>query len=440
MKIVLSIGYGRLHLVSSAEWLAKVGVAVRLVCGWVPRNPNGWLVRLCSKVIGRDLSKGMSKRVISKPGVEVCAMPTADFVDQGLRLVDCVLFKNHFHGEVSSVGWRFFGWKSRRYLKEADVFHCRSGAGQGGAIARAKARGLKVVVDHSIAHPAFMDKHLRGEYEKNGAIFDLGMDSPFWRQIVKDCEDADVVQVNSFFVRDTFLEQGFPPEKIRVVYLGVREDFVGLRVRKFQVPSSRFQVEGEQGKLRLLFTGGFGFRKGAEYILEALKILKERGVEFEMDVVGDYSGAKNLISRYATELNVAYGEGGTLGQRDIPDVTFHGPKPQDELKSFLANGDVYVFPSLAEGCAQSGMEAMAAGLCVVGTHESGFPITDGVDGFIIPGKSAMAIADKVERLSANRGVIDRVGSAAAKLIQENYTWQKYAENTIKVYKELLHGD
>lgn len=407
MRVVLSIGYGRLHLVSTAQWLAKAGVVIKLVCGWVPQNPNGWLVRLCSWVIGRDLSKGMAKRMIRIPAVKVCALSFADFVDQGMRLANRLIFGGRYNSEVSSLGWCFFGWKSRRYLDGAQIFHCRSGAGRGGAIAKAKRMGMKVIVDHSIAHPAFMDRQLRLEYEKNGARFDLGMDSLFWRQVVRDCEDADVVMVNSFFVRDTFIEQGFSPDKLRVVYLGEREDFFGLRKPKVG-----------DGKLKLLFTGAFGFRKGGEYILKALRILKERGVEFEMDVVGKY--AKHLIKPYS----------------DLA-ITYYGPLPQDELKTFLADSDIYVFPSLAEGCAQSGMEAMAAGMCVVGTHESGFPITDGESGYIVPSKDAVAIADRIEWLSKNRNEINRVGANAAKLIRENYTWEKYAENVKKLYEELL---
>lgn len=312
--------------------------------------------------------------------------------------------------------WSLYGWLCKRHLKGAEVFHCRSGAGCGGLLVKARTLGMKVVVDHSIAHPAFMDCQLRTEYEKNGAVFNLGMGSRFWRQVVKDCKDADVVLVNSFFVRDTFLEQGFPSEKLKVVYLGEREDFFGIRKPKEEV-----------GRLKLLFTGGFGFRKGGEYILEALRLLKERGVDFEMDVVGDFSTAKGLIERYR--------------KFDLP-VVFHGPKPQDELKSFLANGDIYVFPSLAEGCAQSGMEAMSAGMCVIGTHESGFPITDGKDGYIVPSKDARAIADRIEWLARNRDEIDRTGKNAAKLVRENFTWEKYAENVKKVYEKLwggLHG-
>ena len=309
--------------------------------------------------------------------------------------------------------WSLYGWLCKRHLKGAEVFHCRSGAGCGGLLAKARMLGMKVVVDHSIAHPAFMDRQLRAEYEKNGAAFDLGMESGFWRQVMRDCEEADVVLVNSFFVRDTFIEQGFSPEKLKVVHLGEREDFFGIRKPKVEV-----------GRLRLLFTGVFGFRKGGEYILEALRRLKERGVDFEMDVVGDCSAAKGLIERYK--------------QFDLP-ITFHGPKPQDELKSFLANGDIYVFPSLAEGCAQSGMEAMSAGLCVIGTHESGFPITDGKDGYVVPSKDARAIADRIEWLARNRDEIDRTGKNAAKLVRENFTWEKYAENVKKVYEELIQA-
>ena len=309
--------------------------------------------------------------------------------------------------------WSLYGWLCKRHLKGAEVFHCRSGAGCGGLLAKARMLGMKVVVDHSIAHPAFMDRQLRAEYEKNGAAFDLGMESGFWRQVMRDCEEADTVLVNSSFVRDTFIEQGFPAEKLRVVYLGEREDFFGVR-----------EPKREQGCLKLLFTGRFGFRKGGEYILEALRRLKERGVDFKMDVVGDFSTAKGLIERYR--------------KFDLP-VAFHGAKPQDELKSFLANGDIYVFPSLAEGCAQSGMEAMSAGMCVIGTHESGFPITDGKDGYIVPSKDAKAIADRIEWLAKNRDEIDRTGKNAAKLVRENYTWEKYAENVKKVYEELGRG-
>ncbi len=104
---------------------------------------------------------------------------------------------------------------------------------------------------------------------------------------------------------------------------------------------------------------------------------------------------------------------------------------------YLAKSDVYVFPSLAEGCAKSGMEAMAAGLCVVATEESGLPIVDGENGYIVPGKNAIAVAERLAWLYAHRSEIDRTGENAEKLVAEKYQWQCYAENVKTVYDELL---
>ena len=434
MRVIISIGHGRLHLLSSAYWISKAGVSVRLLCGWVPKKPNGLLVRIASRLVGRDLSAGFRKRVLAQPNYDVCSCAYAEIVDQMLRLLCRAL--GIPPRRIAGLGWRLFGFQSRFFIEDAAIFHVRSGAGQGGAIRKAKRLGMKIVCDHSIAHPSFMDKQLRAEYQRNGVIFDLGLDSPLWQQVIKDCEEADVVMVNSFFVKKTFVENGFPAKKVKVVYLGQREDFAGLRHPKFTGTEAN-------APLRLLFTGGFGFRKGGEYILEAMKILADRRVPFEMDVVGAYLSAGNLISRYKDVLNI-----GCKGQvqpqvsaemsHTIPcRIVFHGPKPQEELKTFLSAGDIYVFPSLAEGCAQSGMEAMSAGLCVIGTQESGFPITDGENGFIVPGKNAQAIADRIEWLNKNRATIDRVGANAARLIQEKYTWPQYAENVKGLYEELL---
>lgn len=440
MKVVLSIGGGRLHLVNSANALAKAGVQIRLVMGWVPKKVNGILVRLASRLFHRDISKGLSARMsgTTATNIELRTQTFIDFFENFIRFTWRVFSASQATRDYwKCFCWRLIGFGSRRFLKnDVRIFHVRSGAGQGGAIRKAKSLGMRVVCDHSIAHPAFMDKHLRAEYEKNGAMFDLGMDSPFWRQIVKDCEESDVVLVNSFFVKDTFVENGFDPEKIKVVYLGQREDFFGLRQKKLE-----YEVGVGARPLKLLFTGGFGFRKGGEYILEALKILKQRGVAFEMDVVGAFASARQLIARYESDLDISYASNSSHSSHPSNYshslLTFHGPKPQDELKSFLANGDVYVFPSLAEGCAQSGMEAMAAGMCVVGTHEAGFPITDGETGYVVPSKDAVAIADRIEWLAKNCSEIDRVGANAAKLIRENYTWEKYAANVKGLYEELL---
>ena len=118
-------------------------------------------------------------------------------------------------------------------------------------------------------------------------------------------------------------------------------------------------------------------------------------------------------------------------------VAFCGPVSQDDLKAFLSESDIYLFPSLADGCAQSGMEALTVGLPVVATYQSGLPITDGETGCVVPMKDAAAIANKIEWLIAHPEERKRLGVNAAKMMREKYTWEKYAENVKKVYEEII---
>ena len=300
-----------------------------------------------------------------------------------------------------------FGRMTKSYLKTQNIFHVRSGSGQGGAIAKAKAKGMKIIVDHSIAHPAFMDKALRNEYEKNGVGFNLGTDSHFWQLVLKDCEEADRLVVNSYFVRDTFVEAGYDKDRIDVVYLGVREDFQSLK-----------KSYDTDKVFKILYTGSFGFRKGGEYLLKAMEELDKIGFNYELNIVGGYSPYDVLIGKYKPK-----------------HVNFIGQVPQDDLKEYLATSDCYLFPSLCEGCAQSGMEALTAGLPVIATYESGLPITDGVNGILIDAANVASIVDAVKRMASDKSLRMNLGTKAAEMMKNQYTWDVYANNMCEVYKK-----
>jgi glycosyltransferase involved in cell wall biosynthesis len=258
-----------------------------------------------------------------------------------------------------------------------------------------------------------------------------GPDDPFWRLVLRDCAEADVLLVNSDFVRETFVDAGYPATKIRVVYLGVRDDFIAIGNRSparggSAVERAQEAVGANGGEeIRLLFTGRFGERKGCDVLLAAMRFLKERNVAVTLTVVGDCDRV------YAPRLAEAAGRG---------DVHYHAFVPQRELKAFLAESDLYVFPSRAEGCACSGMEAMAAGLCVVATRESGLPITHGVDGFIVPAGDAEALARQIAWLAAHPVERLEASVAAMKKVGETMTWERYAAGVGAVYEEIAtHG-
>ena len=402
VKVTIST-LGPLHLIKSAEYLSQI-VDVTVVQGWIPTWWNSWGLKLASKIAKYDLEHTFKKRTPSclNGKNHGCFLPEfLNVVARKLNGERAITLNVNSH--------ELFGKFSKKYTIKGDILHVRSGSGRGGAIIYAQNKGIKVLVDHSIAHPAYMEKHLRNEFEKNNTPFNLGISNPLWKEIMYDCEEGDRLLVNSDFVKNTFIEYGFDANKIDVVYLGVRSDFFGLK-KSYELT----------GPLKILFTGGFGFRKGAEYSLRAMQKLDELKVDYEYIVVGSNAEAQTLLKQYP-----------------IKHLKLIGMVPQDNLKQYLSEADIYLFPSLCEGCASSGMEAMAAGLPVIATVESGLPITNEKNGFVIESKRVDDIVDAILKLRNNQIMRTQLGIAASKLIQNNYTWEKYAANVADIYNKMI---
>ena len=115
--------------------------------------------------------------------------------------------------------------------------------------------------------------------------------------------------------------------------------------------------------------------------MRAMEKLDSIGFDYELNVVGGYSPDDVLIKNIHPK-----------------NVKFIGHLPQDELKTYLAESDCYLFPSLCEGCAQSGMETLTAGLPVIATYESGLPITDDETGLLIKSADVDAITEAIKRI------------------------------------------
>lgn len=398
MKIILST-FGPLHLIKSAEALSKY-VEVKIIQGWIPTWWNKWLLVFLDRIVGYKLSKTINKR--TPMGLKATNI--------GIGLPEFYLWFTRFYlknKNANVIAAKLYGKLSIRYIKNADIFHVRSGSGLGGAIEKAKDKGMKVIVDHSIAHPSFMDMQLKPEFDKYNLIFNLGTYNRFWQSVLDDCSKADILLVNSNFVKDTFVNAGYDSNKIKVVYLGVRDDFSELK-KDYKI----------NGPIKLLFTGSFGFRKGGEYILKAIKKMEKANIDIHLTIIGGVTGAQELLKRYP-----------------VKNIKCTGVIPQDEMKIYLSEADIYIFPSLCEGCAQSGMEALKAGLPVIATYESGLPIINGKNGIIIESKNEDAIVKAIIELKENNELRQSLGKNAAYLMKD-YTWDKYARNICDIYESL----
>jgi len=409
IKVLISTGNGRLHLIMSAKYLIKHNIDVHILTGWLPRNLDGMLIKVATFLTKhRNLAAGMKKRFMHESRSSMISCPIPEFLTQFLLLFSRKT-KLITKDTAVTIGWSFFGWYSSRYINNYDIFHVRAGAGRGGAIKKAIMNNIKVVVDASIAHPSFFDRNVNSELQRNNQDPFITLESKFWKMVLEDCYSADMILVNSEFVKQTFVESGFDKNKIRVVYLGVRKDFYKLKA-----------LYEKEKVLNILFTGSFELRKGAEYILKAAQKFDQEGFAYKLTIVGSSSDAEWLLKKYP-----------------VKHIDIVGHVPQDQLKSYLSSSDVYLFPSLAEGCASSAMEAMAAGLPVIVTNESGLPVIDGRDGLKIPSMSVHHIVESIYRLDNDIKLRKILGENAANTIAEKYSWDLYAQKVTGIYKEVL---
>jgi glycosyltransferase involved in cell wall biosynthesis len=81
---------------------------------------------------------------------------------------------------------------------------------------------------------------------------------------------------------------------------------------------------------------------------------------------------------------------------------------------------------------------MAAGLPVITTKNSGSVVRNGLDGFIIPFRDTEAIREKISYLFENPEIAKTMSTNALENIKQ-YSWQRYRENLINVYKRIFRN-
>lgn len=406
----LSTGHGRLHLIEAACALRESGSNVQLLTGWIPnaRTPN-WLLNGLAPLVGRrELASGLRKRNPDRiPRSEITSMPVPEIATQAL--LQLVRLRILTRDDATSTGWWLYGRASCRNVRDVDILHVRSGAARGGLVAHCRRLGIKILADHSAAHPKFTQKSVAHVYQSFGRSPRISPNTTFWRNVIADCEEADGVLVNSEFVKETFVEQGMSPAKIHVARLGIPPEFIGVK--------SSYNLNDP---IKLLFTGNFDLLKGAHLIIDAIVHLQKYGLSARLDVIGN---AHPDLSRLARD-------------RCGDDVVFHGRIPREDLPRHLREADVYVFPSYAEGAAQSAIEAMGAGVPTIATRESGAPIRHLHNGLQIPRDDSASLAESVALLAKDQLLRKRLGENGIETVRAKQSWTHYATQVRQVYTNL----
>jgi len=175
----------------------------------------------------------------------------------------------------------------------------------------------------------------------------------------------------------------------------------------------------------VLFMGGATRVKGIDVLLKAIPIVKAKIPDVHVYVAG--SGSEEAKSRkLAQYLNITQ------------NVEFLGFISGEEKCSYYKLADVFVLPSLWESAPVVLLEALAYGKPVVASNVGGIPdmLEDGKTGLLFRPGNADELARKLIILLQNNELRNEMGRAGRQRAEE-FTWDKIADMTVKVYREIL---
>jgi glycosyltransferase involved in cell wall biosynthesis len=171
---------------------------------------------------------------------------------------------------------------------------------------------------------------------------------------------------------------------------------------------------------RVLITASRLVKKNAvDICIDALKFLPP---EYKLAVLG-IGEDEGQLKRQANDLGL---------QRR---VVFAGFIPHTELPQYLKASDVFVRPSRSEGLGNSFLEAMAAGIPVIGTNVGG--ITDFLEnektGYVVQVDDAEGVASTVKKIMSDATTTKQVVANAASMVRDRYAWGTVATSMKRIF-------
>ena len=157
-------------------------------------------------------------------------------------------------------------------------------------------------------------------------------------------------------------------------------------------------------------------------ISDAIKAFQYLPARFKFAIAGDGHLEKELKG-LARSLG--------LSQR----IIFLGFKKPEEIPDYLRESDIFLRPSLSEGLGNSFLEAMAAGVPVVGTNAGGISdfLADGVTGLVCLKGNPKDIAEKISKLAENENLKEQISGNAFQMVKDRFNWNIIAES----FKEII---
>jgi len=299
-----------------------------------------------------------------------------------------------------------------KYVKksEADIFIGFAGVSLE-ALKIAKLKGMITILERGSSHRVYQQNILREEYELSNIStkMDFSLDEEVFQRELLEYELADYISIPSSFVKRTFLEQGFDESKLVV-------NPYGVNLQEFR------QIPKEDDVFRIIYAGGLTLRKGFHYLLQAF---------YELDL-------PNCELWHLGSVNAEIKQ--FLEKYKHKNLILQGHQPQRELYKFYSQGSIFVMPSIEEGFAMVQFQAMACGLpliCTTNTGGEDLISKDGEEGFVIPIRDVEAIKEKILFMYNNQDIAKEMGQKAKARVASGFSWDDYGNRYVENLKRIM---
>ncbi len=242
--------------------------------------------------------------------------------------------------------------------------------------------------------------------------------------------EADLVVTLGEAMREEIIERGVPARNVVIVPNAVSESF--LRPLPADGGRLRASLGIQPGEQVVGLVSSLVAHEGIGTLLEAVKILNDRGVRARALIVGD-GPERTALQRQAAGLGL--------------DAVFTGRVPSSKVRDYHAVLDVFVVPRTPDRVCQlvtplKPVEAMASGLPVVVSSVRALAeiVQDGETGLLFPPLDAAALADQLGQLLDQPELRRKLGASAREWVARDRTWAHNAARYREIYSRVLGDD
>jgi len=229
---------------------------------------------------------------------------------------------------------------------------------------------------------------------------DLYRKQVFLRQKLLYANNIIVVcEFNRIFIRERY------PDIFRSIADKIHLHHIGLDFAEFPYEPECREVQ------KVLGVGSLEKAKGFDYLLRATRELRSRGINIEVELIGD-GKERDSLEALASKLGIT------------DRLRFRGWLPPDQVRNIMKQTTILVHPSVGLGDAVPTVikESMALGTPVVASNVAGVPelLDGGRCGMLVPPNNVEALADAIKTLLANAAMRRTYADAARKYAEEQF--------------------